>query len=392
MITKSVKPPKPCLLCNLNLSKSAAAVTVTLDNTDLTSEDYTLTDTELVISKNEVATGKHNLTVDFFGDEEKEAKLNTYSTIIYIAAACNSSATVSYSLNTMYTVTFKKYKDVLETQKIVKGVATAPTAPTEEGAEFIDWYDEATNKKFDFTKQITADTTLCAKYSLTNTLKTGRVINTLLKDLTETATANNGRRDHKTQAFARSFDEPEGVTTFLDKNGKIPVWFDSETGYTYYNPKCYTLKLNENSSDMFEYMEAIKSIDCSDFDTSNVTNMAQMFVNCNAITKLDLRHFNTSKVTDMSSMFSSSYRLTEIDLSNFDISGVTNMKEMFSCANDENSQLAHIYVSDGTDWSASSAITTSTDMFKNCKKLPNYNAEVVDKTNAKVGGYFSVKN
>ncbi len=72
----------------------------------------------------------------------------------------------------------------------------------------------------------------------------------------------------------------------------------------------------------------VSSLDLSNFNTSNVTNMSWMFEGCENITSLNLSSFDTSKVTDMESMFSSATVVT-LDLSSFDTSNVTTMESMF---------------------------------------------------------------
>ena len=71
------------------------------------------------------------------------------------------------------------------------------------------------------------------------------------------------------------------------------------------------------------------SLDVSNFDTSNVTNMQSMFYVCNRLTSLNVTNFDTSNVTTMQSMFYNCYDLTSLDLSSFDTSNVTNMSYMF---------------------------------------------------------------
>ena len=75
------------------------------------------------------------------------------------------------------------------------------------------------------------------------------------------------------------------------------------------------------------YQSQATSIDLSNFDTSNVTDMGGMFRDSKA-TSLNLSNFDTSNVTDMRYMFRNS-QATSIDLSNFDTSNVTNMSYMF---------------------------------------------------------------
>ena len=64
------------------------------------------------------------------------------------------------------------------------------------------------------------------------------------------------------------------------------------------------------------------SIDLSNFDTSQVTDMAVMFYGCSTLTSLDLSNFDTSQVTNMYQMFAECISLTSLDLSNFDTSSL----------------------------------------------------------------------
>lgn len=77
---------------------------------------------------------------------------------------------------------------------------------------------------------------------------------------------------------------------------------------------------------MFEACFA-KSIDLTDFDTENVTNMSKMFRAC-CSDILGLEYLNTSKVTNMRNMFTMCKQST-LDLSSFDTSNVEHMGGMF---------------------------------------------------------------
>ena len=85
---------------------------------------------------------------------------------------------------------------------------------------------------------------------------------------------------------------------------------------------------------MFGGCQSLVSLDLSSFDTRNVTMMGDiyggMFSGCQSLTSLDLSGFDTKNVTDMSRMFSGCQSLTSLDLSNFDTGAVTNMRAMFS--------------------------------------------------------------
>ena len=143
-----------------------------------------------------------------------------------------------------------------------------------------------------------------------------------------------------------------------------------------------TSKVKDMNS-MFSVNRNLENINFGNkFDTSNVTNMGSMFNTCSSLTSLDLSNFNTSQVTDMSYMFvefpnielnlsgfvtsnvinmmSMFYKakLNALDLSSFDTSNVTNMTWMFSDA----SNLQTIYV--GPKWST--AGTNTYLMFNNC--------------------------
>lgn len=76
-------------------------------------------------------------------------------------------------------------------------------------------------------------------------------------------------------------------------------------------------------------VRSIKSIDCSNWDTSNVTDMESMFAECYSLSSLDLSSFDTSKVTNMNNMFYNCKALISLDLSNFNTSKVIYMDYMF---------------------------------------------------------------
>ena len=87
-------------------------------------------------------------------------------------------------------------------------------------------------------------------------------------------------------------------------------------------------------ANMFFGCTSLKSLDLSNFDTSNVTNMIGMFNSCHSLESIDLSSFNnTSNVADISWMFYSCDNLTELNLSNFDTSNVTIMSYMFEYCN-----------------------------------------------------------
>ena len=74
---------------------------------------------------------------------------------------------------------------------------------------------------------------------------------------------------------------------------------------------------------------ALKSLDVSNFNTSNCINMGSMFNSLRALEHLDVSSFNTSNVENMRYMFGNCRKLQELDLSSFDFSSDTSMAYMF---------------------------------------------------------------
>ena len=140
-----------------------------------------------------------------------------------------------------------------------------------------------------------------------------------------------------------------------------------------------------NMSRMFSLCYSLTSLDVSGFDTSNVTNMSRMFEDCAYLTSLDVSGFDTSNVTDMSGMFSHCYSLTSLDVSGFNTSNVTDMSGMFEdCAD-----LTSLDVS-GFD---TSNVTDMSRMFEYCKNLTALDVRGFDTSNVTdMSGMFSFCN
>ena len=52
-------------------------------------------------------------------------------------------------------------------------------------------------------------------------------------------------------------------------------------------------------SSMFSHCKSLSSLDLSNFNTQNVTDMVYMLYNCKSLSSLDLSNFNTQNVIDM---------------------------------------------------------------------------------------------
>ena len=54
---------------------------------------------------------------------------------------------------------------------------------------------------------------------------------------------------------------------------------------------------------MFCDCKNLKSLDLSNFNTSDVSNMSNMFANCEKLKSLDISSFNTSNATNIDNIF-----------------------------------------------------------------------------------------
>jgi surface protein len=108
----------------------------------------------------------------------------------------------------------------------------------------------------------------------------------------------------------------------------------------------------------------LTTLNLTNLDTSNVTDMNYMFGGCTSLKTIDISNFNTSKVTNMRCMFYNCSNLEEIDVSNFNVSAVTNFEYVFySCVQ------ANII---GIEkWNTSSG-TTMKSLFYKCASTPHF--------------------
>lgn len=134
---------------------------------------------------------------------------------------------------------------------------------------------------------------------------------------------------------------------------------------------------------MFNGCSSLISLDVTNFNTANVTDMRYMFCGCSKLTSLDVTKFNTEKVTDMSYMFYNCKALTSLDVTNFNSENVTNMSFMFSGC----STLTTIYVNDKF---VIDKVTNGYYMFGNCTNLKDYAPSKINHNYANYKtGYFT---
>ena len=208
------------------------------------------------------------------------------------------------------------------------------------------------------------------------------------------------------QRWADYYDQVETVA--IDTSMKSApltsmrlMFFSGKSDETLSNVTSITGLTNLNTANvtdmtgMFEGLKKVKSLDFSNFNTAKVTNMMYMFYKCLSLTSLNLSSFNTSNVTNMNSMFFNCLALTSVDITKFRFDKVTNTGYMFAYCY----ALTTIYCN--SDWSASTQLTSSTNMFMESPKLKGgnntaYNESKIDKTYARPdkngqAGYFTKK-
>ena len=89
-----------------------------------------------------------------------------------------------------------------------------------------------------------------------------------------------------------------------------------------------------NCNGLFDDCSNIISLDFTNFDTSNVTDMSFMFSECYKLKEIKgINKFITNKVTDMKVMFEQCEELEYLNLTNFNTSNVTDMSFMFNICN-----------------------------------------------------------
>ena len=174
---------------------------------------------------------------------------------------------------------------------------------------------------------------------------------------------------------------------YVDVNGtdsslvrNLSHWFDKDAKLKTINGKINTRGLvlesssfnftndtaENNSSEvglafMFNDCKVLTSIDLSEFDTKNATDMKRMFGGCANLTSIDVSHFDTSNARSMYWMFRKTEKLTNVDLRSFDTSNVENMVGMFTASGVKELKL-------GEDFNTSK-VKNFNNMFSSAQKL-----------------------
>ena len=132
-------------------------------------------------------------------------------------------------------------------------------------------------------------------------------------------------------------------------------------------------KRTTNTASMFSGCSQLTSLDVSNWDTSNITDMSGIFMECSKLTSLDVSNWDTSNVTSMNAVFASCSGLISLDVSNWDTSKVTVLSYIFSGC----SGLTELDVS-GWD---TSKVTNMGNVFNYCQDLTSLDVSGWDTSN-----------
>jgi surface protein len=168
-------------------------------------------------------------------------------------------------------------------------------------------------------------------------------------------------------------DVAELTDVSVGHDGTVVMWMDGATCYVSTQTDGVKIIAPENMQWMFGWRNDLISVDLSNLDTSNVTNMSEMFVDCFSLEEINFGDIDTNNVTDMNAMFNNCQSLISLDLSAFDTNNATDMSYMFSGC----TSLVEIDLGDiETD-----SVTNMQGMFNNCTSLNNLDLSGFDTSN-----------
>ena len=81
---------------------------------------------------------------------------------------------------------------------------------------------------------------------------------------------------------------------------------------------------------MFYQCYSLTSVDLTNLNTKQVTNLGSMFIGCSSLTQININNFDTSKVSYMNNLFSGCSNLKAIDLSKFNTNSLKDIESMFN--------------------------------------------------------------
>lgn len=175
--------------------------------------------------------------------------------------------------------------------------------------------------------------------------------------------------------------KPDGVNEMYVKSSdvlKVPNSFHSTRAFMMKQITSIT-KWNIDMSNvinayaMFYNCVLLKSIDTSNWNTSNMEIMGFLFGGCASLETVDVTNFDTSKAIDLSGMFVGCSKLQNLNVSNFNTSNCTNMQNMFkNCTKFDGA---------GISYFDTSKVTNMSGMFAGCSSMTSFYSENFVTTN-----------
>ena len=284
---------------------------------------------------------------------------NTTSSVTATAVGGNKNAsgTVTFSdlaYKVDYSIPLPTYRvdfvdwngTVLKSQTVEQGqAATAPENPTRNGYEFIGWDQDFSN--------VQADMFVTALYEASMALKVKEnsswtTISKIYKKIAGTWVEQPKADWHNVFSSDTRYKQYLAIpTAILYSDGTLVFYNNASTTDSMYGDivETYTgWDTEQYSAAQVPWYNNRRSIVKAYGNFVTPCYMDFWFVNCSSLTSLDLSNFDTSNVTDMGSMFYGCSSLTSLNVSSFDMSNVTNTTGMFGgCTN-----LQTIYVKDQT--------------------------------------------
>ena len=250
-------------------------------------------------------------------------------------------------------------------------------------------------------------------------LNTGKEVNKSIKKLIDDSMwTDHSSQDYTLKEIRLTTEIPEGANyynTALLTDGyngnNITAYVDYETKILYYWRGTYDqlptdsvsktapIRLNEDSSYMFNQFEELTSIDLSEIDFSEAINMSKMFYGDSKLTTITFpSSVNTKKLNDASYMFESCDSLSSVNLSNFDLSHVTTMAGMFESSSVTNVRIGNHKSVELTDISSmfsdcfnlsqvdlnglvTDNVTNMSELFRRCSNLTKVNLDLINTQN-----------
>ncbi|WP_156097160.1 BspA family leucine-rich repeat surface protein, partial [Bifidobacterium bombi] len=173
----------------------------------------------------------------------------------------------------------------------------------------------------------------------------------------------------KNDSALRSLDV-SGLDTSQVKDMSYMFDFDTASELSSLDVSGWDTSQVKDMSFMFNNADKLRSLDVSRWDTSQVTDMSYMFNTASELSSLDVSGWDTSHVTDMSFMFNNEDKLRSLDVSGWDTSHVTNMSYMFMWTEDLTSL-------DVSRWDTSH-VTDMSYMFNDACKLTSLDVSHFD--------------